>query len=108
MKQPHVNTFEHLRTLWKSTLHPNLVIGGELASNLLAAGLFTVVDNGDCRQALLTVPARRSGNGPMEQVYDVLREINCVARFEVAECAECGRGTEIRLSPKIGARREGN
>lgn len=105
MTQSHVSTFENLRTLWKSTVRPDLVIRGQLANDLLAAGLFTVVDNGNCRRAVLTLPDRHAGSGPMAQVYDMLREIDCVARFELAER---GNGIEIRLSPKIGTRREGN
>lgn len=103
--ETQVGRFEDLKDLWNKTRYPRFTINGELACDLLAAGLVTSANDGTERESLVPVVASLAPRGPMNDVFDILSEISVFGEFVLVRGA---KGREIRVLPKSVLRREGN
>jgi hypothetical protein len=97
-----VKTIGELKSVQKTRSHPIIRIQGELANNLLIAGILrpSESNNGEGEVAKL-----KQFDPAMYSVTEILYELSRANRFEIIGG---GGGRQIKISPKPFARREGN
>jgi hypothetical protein len=97
-----VKTVEELKSVRKDRSRPVILIKGELASNLLIAGILrpNEFDTGRGEVVQLKKPS-----STMYSVTEILYELSRANRFEIIGG---GDGKQIKISPKPFVRREGN
>ena len=100
-----VHTFQELKAAQKTGFFPSLVIGGELANNLLVSGLVTFSNGGTNRQGFVASSSLPVERGPIHEVFDILRELSYSNRFEIVQAPT---GPEILVVRETAHRREGN
>lgn len=105
MSRVVVTTVEELKAAQKARAHPTILIEGELASNLLAAGILTSSNVGHDRS--VQVPGFRNPleSSPIISVVEVLRDLSRCHRLEVMDG---DAGPRIKIYPNSPARRESN
>jgi hypothetical protein len=97
-----VKTIGELKSVQKTRSLPIIRIEGELANNLLIAGILrpSESDNGEGEVAKL-----QKLDTAMYSVTEILYELSRANRFEIVGG---GGSRQIKISPKPFARREGN
>ena len=98
-----VTTVEELRSASKARSHPNIVIDGELANNLLISGILRVSGastSGEGEVGHLTAP-----DSLMYPICEIFHELSHSNLFQI--CRENNR-CQIKVYPKPFPRREGN
>ncbi len=98
-----VKTLEELKTVQKVRSHPSIVIEGELANNLLIAGIVRPKydrQNGEGEVVQLTTT-----NSHLYPFFEVLSELSRAHCFQILN-DNCPQ--QIKIYPKPCVRREGN
>jgi hypothetical protein len=98
-----VKTVEDLKAVQKSRSHPNIVIEGELANDLIISGMVQPkADHGNSEAEVLQLKPIDSHLYPIYQILWELNRSNC---FQIM--GENGP-RRIRIYPRPSYRREGN
>ncbi len=97
-----VKTVEELKSVRKGRSHPIILIQGELANNLLIAGILRPSEL-DAAQG--EVVQLKQPSSTMYSVTEILYELSHANRFEIMAGGGC---KQIKISPKPFVRREGN
>lgn len=98
-----VTTLQELKSAHKSRSRPTIVIGGELANNLLIAGM--VRPRPDRLNGEGEIVQPRSISSQLAGVFEVLSELSRAHCFEIL-ADSCK--SEIKVYPRPSSRREGN
>lgn len=97
-----VKTVEELKSVRKVRSHPVILIQGELASNLLIAGILRPNEFDAARGEVVQL---KQPSSTMYSVTEILYELSRANRFEIMGGGGC---KQIKISPKPFVRREGN
>jgi hypothetical protein len=102
MTEVVVRTVEELKSVRKVRSHPIILIQGELANNLLIAGILRPKEFDGAQGEVVQL---KSPTSTMYSVTEILNELSRANRFEIIGA---GGGKQIKISPKPFVRREGN
>lgn len=102
MTEVVVKTIEELKSIRKVRSHPIILIQGELANNLLIAGILRAKGTNGAQGEVVQL---KSPTSAMCSVTEILNELGQANRFEIVWA---GGGKQIKISPKPFVRREGN
>jgi hypothetical protein len=97
-----VKTVEELKSVRKARSHPVILIQGELASNLLIAGILRPNEFDAARGEVVQL---KRVDSTLYSVTEILYDLSRANLFEIIGRAE---GKQIKISPKPFLRREGN
>jgi hypothetical protein len=98
-----VRTLEELRSVRKARPHPSIVIEGELANNLIIAGI--VRPKHDCPNGEGEVVQFMAANSHLYPIFEILSEFSRAHCFQILND---NRPYQIKIYPKPSIRREGN
>ena len=98
-----VRTVEDLKAVQKSRSHPNIVIEGELANDLIISGM--VRPKADHLNSEAEVLQLKTVNSHLHPIYQILWELNRTNCFQIMGDNGPRR---IRIYPRPSYRREGN
>jgi len=98
-----VKTIEELKSTGKSRWHPVMTIEGELANNLVIAGVIRALGSGESKEA--EVIGLKESNSVLYPVVEILRDLSTWNKFEIIQDE---KGKRIKIYPKAANRREGN
>jgi len=98
-----VRTVEELEAARLTRSHPNIIIEGELANNLIISGMVSL--KSDQRNREGQVSQVKSVNSHLYPVYRILLELSRTHCFEVMDDSGPKR---IKMYPRPFCRREGN
>ncbi len=105
MSRVVVKTVEELKAAHKSRAYPTILIEGELASNLLAAGIVNSAAVGHDRSAHVPSSLTPLGSSPIGSVIEVFRNLSRCHQIEVMSG---DHGPRIKIYPSPSVRRESN
>jgi len=100
-----VRTVEELKAAQKSRAHPTIFIEGELAGNLLAAGILTSSTVEHDRSVHVPASPNPLRSSPIVSVIEVLQQLSRCHRLEVLDGDQ---GPRIKIYPFSAVRRESN
>lgn len=100
-----VNTVEELRNSIRKRAVPTVIIDGDLACNILAAGILVRAKGEDHPRWIAREADINASLGPTYEVAQLMHELALQNNIEVIKE---GPGPKIKVYPKPVARREGN